>query len=80
MRGEGEEGLSFYENSKIYIRGECRGGWEEVFVKIKKKTFGGGGGSGGGSGMDVNEELKLLWKSDRTGDSRLTRPMLYRLS
>ena len=34
----------------------------EVFVKIKKKNFGGGGvgGVGGGVRVDVNEELKFL--------------------
>ena len=34
----------------------------EVFVKIKKKKFGGGwlGGSGWGVRVDVNEELKFL--------------------
>ena len=42
----------------------------EVFEKIQKKNWGGGGsgGRGGGSGwwggvrVDVNEELKFLWK------------------
>ena len=59
---------------RLWGRGRGQGGCEqriEVFVKIKKKIFGGGGvggsvggvGLGGGGGcfrVDVNEELKFL--------------------
>ena len=34
----------------------------EVFVKIKKKNGGCRGGGGLGVRVDVNEELKFLWK------------------
>ena len=42
--------------------GECQGGCErrtEVFVKIQNKNRGGGGGGGR---VDVDKELKFLWK------------------
>ena len=52
--------------------GGGRSGWMfEVFVKIQKKIYNGGGPGGrvggGGARVDVNEELKFLWKKKMGG-------------